>query len=167
MKFHSGAAFGIASLGSLEACFPLGPTIVTRQNKNAAGNRNDCLYHTIRPPTVGRDDLIAPDSSFGSAVRILSAAGRARTPAAPDSSFGLGCEKVARKFLSRAHRTNPNCGQRKVRHITDFANDYPRRKFYGKTAREIHTEIRNGITPKIRPLPPKKWQRKKNRNLAA
>ena len=66
-----------------------------------------------------------------------------------------------RRFSGHGHLSSLSQG--KVRYITDFVNDYPRRKFYGKTAREIHDEIRNGITPKIRPIPPKKWQRKKGR----
>ena len=70
-----------------------------------------------------------------------------------------------RRFAGHGHLSS--LSQRKVHRITDFVNDYPRRKFYGKTAREILAEIRNGITPKIRPVLPKKWQREKNRELAA
>ena len=70
-----------------------------------------------------------------------------------------------RRFAGHGHLSSLN--QKKVRYITDFVNDYPRRKFYGKSAREIHAEIRNGIAPKIRPIPPKKWQRKKNLKLAS
>ena len=70
-----------------------------------------------------------------------------------------------RRFAGHGHLSS--LSQRQVRTITDFVNDYPRRKFYGKTAREIHDEIRKGITPKIRPNPPKKWERKKKRKLAA
>ena len=70
-----------------------------------------------------------------------------------------------RRFAGHGHLSS--LSQRKVAHITDFVNDYPRRKFYGKSAREIHAEIRNGITPRIRPNPPKKRNGKKNRKSVA
>ena len=68
-----------------------------------------------------------------------------------------------RRFAGHGHLSS--LSQRRVCYITDFVNDYPRRKFYGKSAREIHGEIRNGITPRIRPNPPKKWESKKERKI--
>ena len=70
-----------------------------------------------------------------------------------------------RRFAGHGHLSS--LSQKNIRHITDFVNDYPRRKFYGKSAREIHDEIRNGITPKIKPNPPKKLSTKRNREFAA
>ena len=65
------------------------------------------------------------------------------------------------------HGRLANLSQRDVQHITDFINDYPRRKFYGKTSREIYAEIKAGKTPLVRPKQLKKWQKKKEQQLVS
>lgn len=60
-----------------------------------------------------------------------------------------------RRFLG--HGRLANHSQATVRQVTDFINDYPRRRFYGKSSREVFSLLRQGLFPAIRPKPLKKW----------
>ncbi len=62
-----------------------------------------------------------------------------------------------RRFLG--HGKLSRHSQRTVQKVTDFINDYPRRKFYGKSSREVRDILLSGGTPDIRPRPLKKWER--------
>ena len=64
-----------------------------------------------------------------------------------------------RRFLG--HGRLAKHSQRTVQKVNDFINDYPRRRFYGKSAREVRDILIAGGTPKIRPRPLKKWERAK------
>ena len=70
-----------------------------------------------------------------------------------------------RRFLG--HGKLSKFSQATIQEVTDFINDYPRRKFYGKSAREVRSMLLSGLSPQIRPPQLKKWQRamlKKSRN---
>lgn len=54
-----------------------------------------------------------------------------------------------RRFLG--HGRLARHSQRTVRKVNDFINDYPRRKFYGKSAREVRDILLAGGSPEIRP----------------
>ena len=62
-----------------------------------------------------------------------------------------------RRFLRHGRLTKHS--QRTIQKVNDFINDYPRRRFYGKSAREVR--VISGGTPKIRPRPPRKRERAK------
>ena len=64
-----------------------------------------------------------------------------------------------RRFLG--HGRLAKHSQRTIQKVNDFINDYPRRRFYGKSAREVRDILIAGGTPKIRPRPPRKWERAK------
>ena len=64
-----------------------------------------------------------------------------------------------RRFLG--HGRLARHSQRTVRKVNDFINDYPRRKFYGKSAREVRAILLAGGSPEIRPRQSRKWERAK------
>lgn len=64
-----------------------------------------------------------------------------------------------RRFLG--HGRLARHSQQTIRQVTDFVNDYPRRRFYGKSSREVLSMLRQGLRPPIRPNPLRKWERKK------
>ena len=64
-----------------------------------------------------------------------------------------------RRFLG--HGRLARHSQRTVRKVNDFINDYPRRKFYGKSAREVRDILLAGGSPKVRPKRPGKRERAK------
>jgi len=64
-----------------------------------------------------------------------------------------------RRFLG--HGRLAKHSQRTIQKVNDFINDYPRRRFYGKSAREVRDVLIAGGTPKIRPRTPRKWERAK------
>ena len=64
-----------------------------------------------------------------------------------------------RRFLG--HGRLARHSQRTVRKVNDFINDYPRRKFYGKSAREVRDILLAGGSPEIRPRQSRKWERAK------
>ena len=64
-----------------------------------------------------------------------------------------------RRFLG--HGRLAKHSQRTIQKVNGFINDYPRRRFYGKSAREVRDILIAGGTPKIRPRPPRKWERAK------
>ena len=66
-----------------------------------------------------------------------------------------------RRFLG--HGRLAKHSRETIRQVTDFINDYPRRRFYGKTSREVLEQVCHGLFPAIRPNPLKSWERK---NLA-
>ena len=64
-----------------------------------------------------------------------------------------------RRFLG--HGRLAKYSQADILRVTGFINDYPRRRFHGKSAREVRAMLLRGETPLIRSKPLKKWQRKK------
>lgn len=64
-----------------------------------------------------------------------------------------------RRFLG--HGRLAKHSQRTIKKVNDFINDYPRRKFHGKSAREVRDILIAGGIPKIRPRPLRKWERAK------
>ena len=64
-----------------------------------------------------------------------------------------------RRFLG--HGRLAKYSQADILRVTGFINDYPRRRFHGKSAREVRAMLLRGETPPIHPKPLKKWERKK------
>ena len=67
-----------------------------------------------------------------------------------------------RRFLGHGRLSRHS--QATIQRTTDFINDYPRRRFYGLSSRQVLEQLRQGIVPAIRPKPLKKWERKKSTN---
>lgn len=63
-----------------------------------------------------------------------------------------------RRFLGYGRLAKHSQGT--IQHVTDFINDYPRKRFYGKSSREVLELLLQGISPPMRPKPLKKWERK-------
>lgn len=64
-----------------------------------------------------------------------------------------------RRFLGYGRLAKHSQGT--IQHVTDFINDYPRKRFYGMSSREVLELLLQGISPPMRPKPLKKWERKK------
>ncbi len=162
----------VSCAGDTTAVYSLLERISTFQwSVKMCRNTTRCLHGALRRivasgagiKTVTHDNG-AESSRVKAIERVLHAGGASGTCAfyadAYNSNQRARNEKnhtFHRRFLG--HGKLSRHSQRTIQKVTDFINDYPRRKFYGKSAREVRDVLLAGGTPAIRPRQLRKWER--------